>query len=330
MIQLESPQLRVVVDPDRGGDIVFIGVPDGPNALFHADWDAPLPARSSTSYGSETLDWLSDYRGGWQVMFPNAGSACSVGGLPHPVHGEVCSASAHVVEASSEHVVLRSATRLPLWIERRISIAHGRSALLVEERVRNGSDRPLRYAWGHHPAIAVSPGSVIDLPPGPVHVDAEFTDPDGDLLPGATGLWPAVAAHRGGEVRLDRVPEAPVERVCYLPDRPAGWAAVRDPVVGRGVGLAWDLDAFPHLWLWQQMGGWRFPFYGRARLVGVEPVSCWPGDGLARAAERGRARVIEPHGFAQGWITVSLFEAEAASAVAGVDRGGRVRWEREW
>ncbi len=97
--------------------------------------------------------------------------------------------------------------------------------------------------------------------------------------------------------------------MCYLPDRPAGWAAVRDPATGRGVGLAWDLEAFPHLWLWQQLNGQRFPFHGRARLVGIEPVSCWPGDGLARAIEQGQARTIAPNGSATGWVTLSLFDA---------------------
>ena len=163
----------------------------------------------------------------------------------------------------------------------------------------------------------------IDLPAGPVHVDEAFDDPDADLEPGTSGIWPEAALRGGGTTALDRIPEAAVERVCYLPDRPAGWAAVRDPGTGRGVALAWDVEAFPHLWLWEQIGGWRFPFYGRARLVGIEPVSCWPGDGLARAIERGQARTIGPHGSASAWVTLALFDATMA-AVDGVDRAGRV------
>lgn len=323
MIEVESGALRVVVDPERGGDIVFVGRPGGANALFHETWETPLAAGRSVSYGSGTLDWLSHYRGGWQVMFPSAGAECTVDGLPHPVHGEASSAPARVVEASAGHVVLRSATRLPLRLERRISVAAERPVLLVEERIENESDRPLAYAWGHHPALAVTAGTRLDLPAGPVHVDDAFDDPDADLAPGASGPWPQAATRDGGTASLDRIPEAAVERVCYLPDRPAGWAAVRDPGTGRGVGLAWDLGAFPHLWLWQQVGGWRFPFYGRARLMGIEPVSCWPGDGLARAIERGRARTIGPRGSETAWITMSLFEATTAP-VSGVDRTGQV------
>jgi galactose mutarotase-like enzyme len=323
LIELESDSLRAVVDPGRGGDVLFVGRPGGPNALSFEPWETPLPAGSSTTYGSGTLDWLSHYRGGWQVMFPNAGGECVVDGVPHPVHGEVSSGPAEVVEVSSDHVVLRSATRLPLHIERRISLAPDRPAFLVEGEVVNDSDLAFSYVWGHHPAIAASPGTRIDLPVGPVHVDEAFDDPDADLAPGASGTWPQVASRTGGPVALDLIPDYAVERICYLPDRPAGWAAVREPASGRGVALAWDIRAFPHLWLWQQMNGRRFPFYGRARLVGIEPVSCWPGDGLARAIGRGQARSIAPRGTATAWITLSLFEA-TTDTVSAVDRAGRV------
>lgn len=323
MIELRSDSLRAVVDADRGGQILFLGRPDGPNALFHEPWPAPLPAGTSMTYGSGTLDWLSHYRGGWQVMFPNAGSECTADEVPHPVHGEVSSAPAGVIEQSTGHLVLRSATRLPVRIERRLAVAADRPALRIDERIQNESDRPYAYIWGHHPALAVGPGVRIDLPLGPLHVDEAFDHPDNDLEPGTAGMWPEVRLRRGGTTRLDRIAEGVVERVCSLPDRPAGWAAVRDPTTGRGVALAWDILAFPHLWLWTQMGGSRFPFYGRARLLGLEPVSCWPGDGLARAIDRGQARVVGPHGSATGWITMALFEA-TDDAVVGVDAAGGV------
>jgi len=57
--------------------------------------------------------------------------------------------------------------------------------------------------------------------------------------------------------------------------------------------------------------------------VGIEPASYWPGDGLARAIERGQARTIAPHGSASGWVTLSLFAA-TTDAVNGVDRVGEV------
>jgi len=320
VIELQSASLRVVVDTDRGGEIVHVGPPDGPNVLFYEPWQTPVRAGSSMSYGNGTLDWLSHYRGGWQVMFPNAGDECTVDGVPHPVHGEVSSSPAEIIEASAEELVLRSPTRLPVHLERSIRLASDRAVLQISERIKNETDQSFAYAWGHHPAFAATPGMWIDLPAGPVHFDGLARGGEPDV---ATGVWPEVLRPNGQTESLDRVPAPPVGRVCVLPDRPAGWAGLRDPESGHGVGLAWDVEAFPHLWLWQQLGGPDFPWYGRARIVALEPVSIWPGDGLARAIERGRARTLPPRGSASAWITLSLFRSTPAS-VNGVDRDGRV------
>lgn len=80
--------------------------------------------------------------------------------------------------------------------------------------------------------------------------------------------------------------EPPIERLIYLPDR-TGWAALRDPDQGHGIALAWDPKAFPHVWLWQQMGGSGFPWFGRAQIIGIEPHSAWPMLGLADLAAQG-------------------------------------------
>ena len=86
---------------------------------------------------------------------------------------------------------------------------------------------------------------------GPSTSDDGFDDPDADLAPEPWAYGPTSPWERWHRA-LDRVPATAVERVCYLPDRPAGWAAVRDVADGQGVGLAWDLDVFPHLWLWSR------------------------------------------------------------------------------
>jgi galactose mutarotase-like enzyme len=324
MIILETSSLKVVVDEDHGGEVVFVGHPDGPNVLFHERWASPLPAADSTTYGSGTLDWLSRYRGGWQVMFPSAGSESTVDGVPHPVHGEVSMARGEVVERGATELILRVPTRLPLQLTRRFRLDPERPVLQVSERAENEAGRSLACAWGHHPAFAAVPGTRIDLPPGPVHVDADLAVPEADLAPGTSAHWPAVKDRNGRDIDLSVVPPGPVERVCYLPNRPAGWAAVRDLAGGRGVAMAWDVEAFPHLWVWEQIGGWRFPFFGRARIIALEPASCWPADGLAAAVERGRASTIGPHGTASGWLTIALF-TPGDRPVGHVDRGGTIQ-----
>src|SRR5947207_2504917 len=100
MVTLSSPSLTVVVDPARGAEIRRIAGTDRHNVLAAYDWEAPVPARRSASYGSSRLDWLSGYRGGWQELFPNAGPECEVDGVPLPFHGEA-SASRWDVAARS-------------------------------------------------------------------------------------------------------------------------------------------------------------------------------------------------------------------------------------
>ena len=219
--------------------------------------------------------------------------------------------------------MLESSAQRSLRLERRIELDSTRPVVRIEERARNDSKLPRPIAWGQHPAFGASPGARIDLPVGPLHTDALFDDADADLQLGASGSWPDVAGRDGSSIDLSVVPDGPHERVCYLPDRPAAWAALRDPDSGQGVGLAWDGAAYPHLWLWEQLGGRRFPFFGRARIVALEPVSCWPGDGLAAAIERGQALIVDAGSAMSAWFTLALFEASTVPVV-DVDRHGLI------
>lgn len=56
--------------------------------LASYDWPSPIGVTRSVSYGDAKLDWLSEYRSGWQLLVPDANTACEVSGLPLPFHGE--------------------------------------------------------------------------------------------------------------------------------------------------------------------------------------------------------------------------------------------------
>ena len=74
-LHLSNGLINVSVNPDRGADISRLGGPDRANLLASYDWETQLRASESCSYGDPALDWLSDYRGGWQELFPNTGAA---------------------------------------------------------------------------------------------------------------------------------------------------------------------------------------------------------------------------------------------------------------
>jgi hypothetical protein len=328
MIELRSAHLTVRVDADRGAQITHIGRGPDENVLFHADWQTPLRASRSATYGDPVLDWLSEYRGDWQELFPNAGDACEVMGVPLPFHGEVSTARWDIVEHGATRVVLRTPARLPLILERTMYLDADRPALRIEERAVNESDVVVPCIWGHHPVFAVSDATVIDIPATEIHVDAGMDTPSVDLLPGGSGTWPFAPGRDGTLIDL-RAPVLPrrVQRLGYLPGITEGWAAVRDPISGIGAGLAWDASTFRHAWLWQDTGTPGMPWYGRSRLTAIEPHVAWPSDGLASAVSRGQALAIAPGGQHATWITCVVFDA-TDRPVRAITRDGMVTEDR--
>lgn len=306
MITLATSDLTVTIDESLGGEIRQIVFGETPLLAF-GSWETPIAVSRSRSYGDAKLDWLSEYQGGWQLLVPNAGAACVVDGVPLPFHGEWSRTHVELVDVSSTAVTMRAGTRLPFVVGRRIEILAGPARVRVDTTITNVTPDRRPFLWGEHPAFEASPGDVIDLPPGPV-VDAA----DAGATPAP---WPN---------GLDAVPaDRPLESVHYLPDRPAGWAALRRSDVG--IALVWDVGDFPHMWLWRELGSNVFPFYGRTSIVALEPASSWPGDGLAAAIDRGRAHWLDGGAARTATMTITPFRS-VERAVVGAHHDGTVEY----
>jgi hypothetical protein len=330
LITLQHDHMRVVIDPDLGAEITHISGADGRNLLFYADWRTPARVSESQSYGSQVLDWLSEYRGGWQELFPNAGGAGDVLGTPLPFHGEISRTRWHAeIVQPAQEVVLSAPARLPLVIERRMRLDPSRPILLIEETIRSEADFPVPYIWGHHPAWGApltETGAIIDLASAQVHVDAGLDGESVDLQPDSQHIWGQVVNRHGQPVNLSRIPEAPIQRLCYLHDLAEGWYAIRNPKQALGVALAWDLATFPNLWLWQEIGGGKgMPWYGRGAITALEPASQFPAHGLAAALEAGQAHMLEPGETATTSLTCALFSA-TDQVVRGVSIDGQIHY----
>lgn len=325
VIRLSNASIVVELDPEHGAEILSIRRPGEPNILATYDWATPLWARRSTSYGDQELDWLSEYRGGWQELFPNAGAACTVDGVPLPFHGEASATSWQVLAQAADHVTLTTPARLPLVLERRMRLARDRATLFIEETIRSDAPVDTVFLLGHHPAFVATEGARIDLPSGTsVSIDADYRTGLVDLEPGARGTWPVVPGRDGGRVHLDTIGAGPVQRLAYLSQLGAEpWAAIRGVTPGEGVAMAWDSATFPCAWFWWEIGGSGYPWHGRARIVAIEPNTSFPSDGLAAARERGEAHELAAGAEHQAWLTVSLFEADER-AVRRVGRDGSV------
>ena len=326
-VVLSNGALTVRVDLDLGADITHLGVAEGTNLLFRGDWKSPVRSTDSESYGTQVLDWLSAYRGGWQELFPNAGNAGTVLGTPLPFHGEVSrtrwSAEWH---QDGRDVTLTTGTRLPLVLRRRMRLDPTRPVLFLEETITNEAHFDVPYVWGHHPAYGpplTAPGAKIDLPGGEVTADSGLDGSMVDLQPGSTHIWPAATTRTGSAVDLSVIPPAPRQRLCYIEGLRAGWYAIRNPASGHGAAMAWDLADFPCLWLWQEIGGDGFPWYGRGRITALEPQSQAPSTGLEAAIAAGTARTLAAGSSATVRLVFSTFTAGEAP-VRGVNADGTV------
>jgi hypothetical protein len=324
-ITLSTEHLSVTLDPDRGGEFTRICSPGSDNLIAYHEWQSPLSVDAGPSYGSTELDWLSRYRAGWQVLFPNSGAESTVGGIPIAFHGETSLARLETLRTTRSSCTLRAVARLPLELVRTIRLADDAPVLHIEETVVNVGAEPVPFLWGHHPTFPAVAGSRIDLPAARYEVEPATPGP----LRAQSGSWPTALGTDGGTHDLSVLPPETQVRLLYVHDLAEHWVALRPgPARGRGttakgIGMAWDGSTFPFMWLWLQNADPGFPWYGRARMVGLEPQRSWPFDGLDGAISRGQHLTLEPGASTSSWVTLTVFD-DRGPAVSGVDRSGRV------
>jgi hypothetical protein len=246
--------------------------------------DEPLPSLAAR----DEPEWLTRYTGGWPLLFPNAGDACTVDGVFHGFHGEASIAPWEVVERGAAHLVLeRHFAAIPAVMRRTMRVAG--ETLSIDERLTFEGPTPVDVMWGHHPSFG---SDLLDGPfeitCGASRVSAEpaYDPPANPLRPGAIGRWPQLHG-KDGEMDLRR-PVAPCASLAYLEGFGDAWAAIRRLDDAVAVLLSWDGQRFPCAWLWCELEGTaEEPWGGRTRLVAIEPNTTACGLGLNEARRRG-------------------------------------------
>lgn len=320
-IVLENAALRVVLLPDKGADIyewrykpkdidVLAKTPWG---LRSIDRGVPLPASSHTV-------WHEYYGGGWQIIFPAGGGPSNYKGVEIGFHGEsaILPWEHRVVANSPDKIELYfwlHTTRTPFFLERTVRIVEESTVLELFERITNVGEEEMHYMWGHHPAYGrpfLDQDVVIDIPAAWFEAHEEPISDHSRLVPGARSSWPRAEGRDGNLVDLSRIP-ADDERVTdfgYVGGLREGWYGVTNTRLGFGVGLTWPVDIFPYVWYWQELGGsFGFPWYGRGRIMGIEPWSSYPGSGLEKAIENKTARILQPGETIEATIRAVFFES---------------------
>jgi hypothetical protein len=291
---IESDALLVRVNPQVGGTITeIVHKPTSLSVLGRVPWNAvdeplPDPARDEP-------EWLTRYSGGWPLLFPNAGDACTVDGAFHGFHGEASIMPWKVIEARADLLTLeRDFTVIQAHMRRTISVTG--ETLSINETLSYAGEAATDVMWGHHPTF----GS--DLLAGPFEITSGATH---------ISIEPAYAPPEGADLLR---PSAPLASLAYLSGFESAWAAIRRLDDAIAVHLSWDGARFPCAWLWHELESTSAPpWAGRTRLIGIEPNTTPCGLGLAQAKLRGAPLLrLEPGQRLTSGISLRVFKPQPA------------------
>jgi hypothetical protein len=273
---LENDVLRVTVLPGKGADVYeLVHKPSGVDFLMKTPDGLRPPGVAQPN------DFLDNYEGGWQELFPNAGDPCEHRGLPLRFHGEVALLGwSYVVERDDEETSVLLAVRCQktrILLERRMRLCRGEPTLEIEEWVTNESQTPTEFVWGHHVVLGggfLEDGCRLDVPARTLITPDELFEPEtASLAPGQTERWPWAQGRSGEWVDLRYIPgpEACTHDDAYLTDLEGGHLSVENPSKGLRFGLEWDAALFRYVVLWTPYGGADLPPLTGIYGVGIEP-----------------------------------------------------------
>ena len=296
-VTLRNGCIEVTVLPARGCEIYeFRDRSTGVDVLFKAPWGLQPPG-SPPREGSDGMDFLHNYGGGWQELLPSCNDACTYGGVEIPFHGEVAAVPWDVTVAADgddavELVGRVRCARTPFALERRMRLERGQAVLTLNERVENTSGVSHPLVWGHHCVVGppfLEDGCRLHAPAGTIVTLPEVWEETVRLAPGQREPWPHALLRDGGRADLREVPGPACgsHDDVFLGDLEDGTVAVENPHLGRTFRLRFDDSLFRWLCTWQPYGGARALPLAGSYALGIEP---WVSAGnLEHAVAAGEA-----------------------------------------
>jgi galactose mutarotase-like enzyme len=282
-VVLESDELRVVVLPDKGAEIHRLVHRESEiDVLFHGPWGLRPPGAPPLA-GSGDDEFMWNYAGGWQELFPSVNEACTYRGRRIPFHGEVATLSwEHEVISGGDdgraEVRFTTRCREPTFdLDRSLRVDDARAQLEIESVATNVGDEPAHFVWGHHCVLGaplLEHGCRLELPARTIVTRPELWEPEtAALLPGQREAWPHARLREGGRTDLREIP-GPERRShddIYVGDLEATWLAVSNPRLGLTFRLEWEPAELAWVILWQAYGGADAPPLTGSYALGVEP-----------------------------------------------------------
>lgn len=297
---LENERLRIGVLPEKGADIFELiyksaDRSDDIQLLMQTPWGLKPPGTQPP------LDFLENYEGGWQELFPNANDGCQHRGLDIPFHGEVALLPWHfdVLQENEHETALHLSVvckRTSFRLERTMRLRHDESRLLIHEKVTNVGNESSEFVWGHHIVLGgnfLEEGCLLDIPAQQIFTPDVLYEPSTARLESHQAReWPSARGRSGESVDLRFIPgpQAHSHDDVILGGMKQGVYRVTNPRLKLSFMLEWDTNVFPWLMFWQPYGGADLPPLTGIYGVGLEPwVSRYP---LADAVKAGQAKTL--------------------------------------
>jgi galactose mutarotase-like enzyme len=311
-ITLNGDDLQVIVLADRGAEITsIVDRRTGIDLLFRPPWTGDVDIPADEPRNTRT-DWHAHYRGGWNLLLPNAGDERDVDGVLWPFHGEA-SRVAWSVDASRDAVdtvaLATSLTLVPLDLRRTLAVDGPR--LTVTTEATNVGREPVEVYWQEHPAYGaplIGPSTRIET--GARTFLADQAAPGDHLTPGSAHPWPTARTRSGDALDLRGLPVAGQSRATLgtLTDFDRPYATIVNPDVDLGVSCEWDPGVHPHAWFWQELAASdAFPWYRRAYVMAIEPSTTIPGSGTVDGHDRGVGLILAPGETRTSTVTLTTF-----------------------
>jgi len=289
VIWLENEWLKLAVLPEKGADIPLLyHQPSGVQVLMETPKGLQPPSNQPP------VDFLENYEGGWQELFPNGNDACVVHGVEIPFHGETALLKwdVDVINETSLHLWC-TCRNTPFKLERFIHL--NQSTLEFDGKVTNLSDETWPFCWGQHVVLGgdfLEQGCQLEIPASFIATPADLYEPaTARLAENQWESWPLARGRQAGKmIDLRHIPaaDAHCHDDTYLTGFEQGAWRVTNPRLGLRVGFDWDKDVFPWVVLWMPYGGADLPPLTGVYGVGIEPwVSRYH---LSKAVEVGEAR----------------------------------------
>ena len=319
LVIMENEKIRLGVLAGKGADIVEINYkPRDLDMIWLTHGGVRNPAYHATTAPDSQGAFDEIYLGGWQEMFPNAGGAQRVNGIPHRYHGETHSLpwDVAIIEDTPEAIAVTFSVRMttsPCIIERTVRMESGKAGFRFDEVVTNDCPWPTTFEWGQHITFGrpfAGPGTRVTLPDGiTVHALPQGRERRG----GVTGSYPWPIAPETG-VDQGLLPEpGSIGEMIFLTgfDPDDTWYDVTPASGGPTCRVAWDGATMPVLWYWQEFGNsGDYPWFGRNYVIGLEPNSGIPPTSGKGETEFEEPLSLEPGAERSFWLEFSVREDE--------------------